>query len=333
MGVVNTEEPEISIEMTSKPKERQFQVVPVPGVFTRGRWKCWDYRDEPVMDDKILNYADKADKLTPTNKETNEPVIQVNKLYILLFEPGTANLITAVPIANEGNLNNVNTVLDVPTVVEPLSKTASEPQLPFESSGILPSNPNPSQGVLPSVASEGSTLMPKESSTIVVTSIAPATATPSNISSLPVTAATSPEPTFESTNQIPVVSSTLTILSEGEASNPSVSLSPPVAHCSTTATISLGGSASPQPGTSSTTFVGSTNMTANVPNPSVISCTGPGGIGQTSRQILNRETAGAQFKNTSSPVLSRQTSLASFSEGAVASIPMLSPIESVLEDA
>uniref|UniRef100_A0A1I8AZC2 TSC22 domain family protein 1 n=1 Tax=Meloidogyne hapla TaxID=6305 RepID=A0A1I8AZC2_MELHA len=29
----------------AKPKERQFQVVPVPAVFTRGRWECIDYKD------------------------------------------------------------------------------------------------------------------------------------------------------------------------------------------------------------------------------------------------------------------------------------------------
>ncbi|KAL3075177.1 hypothetical protein niasHS_013400 [Heterodera schachtii] len=29
----------------AKPKGRQFQVVPVPAVFTRGRWECIDYKD------------------------------------------------------------------------------------------------------------------------------------------------------------------------------------------------------------------------------------------------------------------------------------------------
>ncbi|KAF7633052.1 hypothetical protein Mgra_00007547 [Meloidogyne graminicola] len=29
----------------AKPKERQFQVVPVPAVFTRGRWECVDYKE------------------------------------------------------------------------------------------------------------------------------------------------------------------------------------------------------------------------------------------------------------------------------------------------
>ena len=31
--------------MLIKPKERQFQVVPVPAIFTRGRWECVDYKD------------------------------------------------------------------------------------------------------------------------------------------------------------------------------------------------------------------------------------------------------------------------------------------------
>uniref|UniRef100_A0A183BW17 Uncharacterized protein n=1 Tax=Globodera pallida TaxID=36090 RepID=A0A183BW17_GLOPA len=33
----------------AKPKERQFQVVPVPAVFTRGRWECIDYKDTGGM--------------------------------------------------------------------------------------------------------------------------------------------------------------------------------------------------------------------------------------------------------------------------------------------
>ncbi|GMR33143.1 hypothetical protein PMAYCL1PPCAC_03338 [Pristionchus mayeri] len=43
-----TEESVVHAELASAtiPKERKFQVVRVPGVFTRGRWKCWDYRDD-----------------------------------------------------------------------------------------------------------------------------------------------------------------------------------------------------------------------------------------------------------------------------------------------
>ncbi|KAK5976178.1 hypothetical protein GCK32_005975 [Trichostrongylus colubriformis] len=42
------------------PRERQFHVVPVPGVFTRGRWKCRDYRedDHPDSRDQILDFTD-----------------------------------------------------------------------------------------------------------------------------------------------------------------------------------------------------------------------------------------------------------------------------------
>ncbi|GMT34862.1 hypothetical protein PFISCL1PPCAC_26159 [Pristionchus fissidentatus] len=43
-----TEESTVHAELASAtiPKERKFQVVRVPGVFTRGRWKCWDYRED-----------------------------------------------------------------------------------------------------------------------------------------------------------------------------------------------------------------------------------------------------------------------------------------------
>lgn len=39
---------------------RLFQVVPVPGIFTRGRWKCRDYRedDHPDSRDQILDFTD-----------------------------------------------------------------------------------------------------------------------------------------------------------------------------------------------------------------------------------------------------------------------------------
>ncbi|CAI4224957.1 unnamed protein product [Auanema sp. JU1783] len=61
---------------TSKPRERQFQVVPMPGVFTRGRWKCWDYlepRDEVQVEKKeILEFEkDKGDSTPVTDSNAN----------------------------------------------------------------------------------------------------------------------------------------------------------------------------------------------------------------------------------------------------------------------
>lgn len=38
----------------------QFQVVPVPGTFRRGRWECWDFRDvNPTEEHGIIEYGDK----------------------------------------------------------------------------------------------------------------------------------------------------------------------------------------------------------------------------------------------------------------------------------
>lgn len=48
----------------SKAKERQFQVVPVPAVFTRGRWECCDFREANGPDNQILEF-------TPIDKHTN----------------------------------------------------------------------------------------------------------------------------------------------------------------------------------------------------------------------------------------------------------------------
>jgi len=39
---------------TVRARERQFQVVPVPAVFTRGRWECSDFRDTP--ENQILEF-------------------------------------------------------------------------------------------------------------------------------------------------------------------------------------------------------------------------------------------------------------------------------------
>lgn len=47
------------------PRERQFHVVPVPGVFTRGRWKCRDYREDDHSDrDHILDFTDIRERET-----------------------------------------------------------------------------------------------------------------------------------------------------------------------------------------------------------------------------------------------------------------------------
>uniref|UniRef100_A0A8R1TSP5 Uncharacterized protein n=1 Tax=Onchocerca volvulus TaxID=6282 RepID=A0A8R1TSP5_ONCVO len=64
MCVTTTDNDEqIASEMTAaKPKERQFQVVPVPGTFTRGRWKCWDYKDQTSGTGTIIDFTDKSEK-------------------------------------------------------------------------------------------------------------------------------------------------------------------------------------------------------------------------------------------------------------------------------
>ncbi|KAL3093632.1 hypothetical protein niasHT_026670 [Heterodera trifolii] len=54
----------------AKPKERQFHVVPVPAVFTRGRWECIDYKDTganpwpcpPVSSGSSSNINDKIEQ-------------------------------------------------------------------------------------------------------------------------------------------------------------------------------------------------------------------------------------------------------------------------------
>ena len=240
MGVVNTEEPEVSIEMTSKPKERQFQVVPVPGVFTRGRWKCWDYRDEPVAEEKILNYVEKTDKLiSQTVPALNDAVSPPN--------------------------------FDFLPSMESSSYTTNELLLPSTETNSVTATQGAVQA-LSSVNENNSVVLGKESSTIVVTSIAPGSVPAVQGNSRSATVA-SPEPLItSSTIHIPVVSSTLTILSEGESTvAPSASVSPPNAQCSTIATINLGSSPSPQPGPSQA-FVSLPSLTPGVSTASIVSC-------------------------------------------------------------
>lgn len=73
------------------PRERQFHVVPLPGVFTRGRWKCRDYRKNDHMDSRnqILDFTDHreregdgvgaAEKISAAPYEllVNEPTLSV----------------------------------------------------------------------------------------------------------------------------------------------------------------------------------------------------------------------------------------------------------------
>uniref|UniRef100_A0A915DAL9 TSC22 domain family protein 1 n=1 Tax=Ditylenchus dipsaci TaxID=166011 RepID=A0A915DAL9_9BILA len=56
-----------------KPKERQFQVVPVPAIFTRGRWECRDFK-EAAVDSQILEFIDKhAASYAADHEQHNTP--------------------------------------------------------------------------------------------------------------------------------------------------------------------------------------------------------------------------------------------------------------------
>uniref|UniRef100_A0AC35GM74 Uncharacterized protein n=1 Tax=Panagrolaimus sp. PS1159 TaxID=55785 RepID=A0AC35GM74_9BILA len=58
--------------LASKPKERQFQVVPVPAVFSRGRWKCCDFREAQLAESGILEFVKPSKHLAdlPQNAST-----------------------------------------------------------------------------------------------------------------------------------------------------------------------------------------------------------------------------------------------------------------------
>ncbi|MCP9256812.1 TSC22 domain family protein 1 [Dirofilaria immitis] len=137
MGVTTTDNDEqAASEMTAaKPKERQFQVVPVPGTFTRGRWKCWDYKDQTSETDAVIDFTDKSEK---------------HSLSINIGE----NPVGCRTFVSHGQPDTVNHTSELHLI--PATDT---------------SNAAVSQAI--DVSNGG-----KESSTIVVTSIAPPSATP-----------------------------------------------------------------------------------------------------------------------------------------------------------
>ena len=56
-------------------KSIYFQVVPVPGVFTRGRWRCVDYHDENPPAELI----DSISKFTEAQREALEAAEAIQK--------------------------------------------------------------------------------------------------------------------------------------------------------------------------------------------------------------------------------------------------------------
>lgn len=149
MGVTITDNDEQLIDemSASKPKERQFQVVPVPGLFKRGRWECWDYKQKSVEGgEEIIDYTEKSDKTAAT---------------------------TALTVAR-------STVPEETT--QGLNHTVSEPRL-------IPTGEG-SAGLIGATEPDDVPLRTSESTTILVTSIAPPSVTPvqgtpsSNISPL-----------------------------------------------------------------------------------------------------------------------------------------------------
>jgi hypothetical protein len=73
---------------TSKPKERQFHVVPVPAIFTRGRWECRDYKETNPTDSQILDFT--------TEKQHNNSVSAAN-LIGPSVESSAVNLPNLIP--------------------------------------------------------------------------------------------------------------------------------------------------------------------------------------------------------------------------------------------
>jgi len=80
-----------------KPKERQFQVVPVPAIFTRGRWECRDFKEATSVESQILEFVDKHPSTlisASTDAEHNTPTTY----HLPLVGENTRNIIlTGLP--------------------------------------------------------------------------------------------------------------------------------------------------------------------------------------------------------------------------------------------
>ncbi|KAI1724330.1 TSC-22/dip/bun family domain-containing protein [Ditylenchus destructor] len=71
-----------------KPKERQFQVVPVPAIFTRGRWECRDFKEPTSVESQILEFVEKNPSSTNAAPEvpTTLPLAGVNPRSAIFAE-------------------------------------------------------------------------------------------------------------------------------------------------------------------------------------------------------------------------------------------------------
>ncbi|KAI6205709.1 TSC-22/dip/bun family protein [Aphelenchoides besseyi] len=92
------------VEMAAN-KPRYFQVVPVPGVFTRGRWECWDYKEGDKRTDSKANdilVFDKNSILASTNG-TDHPTDGNNPATIPL-----TNLVTNAATLTHNGTNSAS---------------------------------------------------------------------------------------------------------------------------------------------------------------------------------------------------------------------------------
>ncbi|VDK69740.1 unnamed protein product [Litomosoides sigmodontis] len=138
MGVTTADNDEqgVSEMAAAKPKERQFQVVPVPGTFTRGRWKCWDYKDKTSETGAVIDFTDKSEK---------------HSLSINIGE----NPVACRTFISHGQTDTINHTTSEPHLIPTTDTSSAAISQPIDVSNVG-----------------------KESSTIVVTSIAPPSATP-----------------------------------------------------------------------------------------------------------------------------------------------------------
>ena len=98
-----------------KPKERQFQVVPVPAIFTRGRWECRDFKEVTSVENQILEFVEKQQAIAASNVSTSTviPVIPIPVVSTTISEATIPQKIVILPNTTGNNtpsLVTTNTV-------------------------------------------------------------------------------------------------------------------------------------------------------------------------------------------------------------------------------
>ncbi|GMT02866.1 hypothetical protein PENTCL1PPCAC_25040 [Pristionchus entomophagus] len=230
-----TEESAVHAELASAtiPKERKFQVVRVPGVFSRGRWKCWDYRDDvkPVegltfTDDKENDAAVSVTASTSVSTTVSDPAANHSPLREESSTIVVTSIAPAPPTPQHGTPSSISELSTPPyTITEVHHHHHHHASTGDWSTTTTTSSVPPSSTVTISQPASTATLTPPGGDTVVVQSVAspspqqqvllqgptPITPTPSMTSVSTFDGVVAVVPALGASESTPVASSTMAV--------------------------------------------------------------------------------------------------------------------------